>query len=840
MNPIKTLPIKLFFIACAVLCNIFVSFSKENMVENKAPIEKGQRPSTSDSKEGRFENEALLGSGQRLPAPVSEENMFEKEDDQEDTVKVYYLDEVVVTSSVKETNELKNMPTAVSVVSPRQIHDLQIESLPGLSAYIPNFFIPVYGSKVSTPIYIRGIGSRLGAEPVSLYVDNVPSFNPSAFDFEFQDIQRIEVLRGAQGTLYGRNAIGGIVNLYTLSPLTFQGTNLMVSGGNYGQFNAKGSVYGKLSDHFGISVGAYYKRDDGYFMNSYTGKKVDASENAGGRVKLEWEVTPSFKALLFGNYDYVSGGAFPYMHKDSTASNFNEPSSYDRHLFTNGLSLEYTGRGYSIHSTTGFQYLKDDMKMDQDYSPKSVFSIRQMQEEHSLSQEITVKSDNDRRYRWVVGAFGFYDRRVIDTPVSIKEDGMVAMQGHLDVVNNNPAIPVAIAYASTQIDLPGVYTKPSRGAALFHQSTLQDIFGWEGVSATAGLRFDYEHTGIEFFTESVNGDINIMPKSAPPAMPPIFVEADTTLQGNYSKDYWEILPRFALKYQFSPRGMAYLSASKGYKAGGYNEQAFSRILQDALTQSIMSKLMPGGTGAPDGTGTTEEGSLGEQLSYVPETSWTYELGGRYEMLNRKLSFTYALYYSHVNDIQITILEDQGTAGREVKNAGESESKGFEFSLKYAPSPKLSLYADYGFADARFVDYVAAEDVDYSGNYIPFAPRHTLSLGASYVHTFARGSLIDRLVGNIQYAGVGKIYWTESNEDYNGEELYQPFYGVVNASVSAERAAFALEFWGKNLFDADYHSFYFEASDMTTGAVNPFVQHGYPARLGATLRYTLNR
>ncbi len=108
------------------------------------------------------------------------------------------------------------------------------------------------------------------------------------------------------------------------------------------------------------------------------------------------------------------------MHKDSTASNFNEPSSYDRHLFTNGLSLDYSGKGYSIHSTTGYQYLKDDMKMDQDYSPKSVFSIRQMQKQHSLSQEITVKSDSQRKYRWVLGAFGFYDHRVIDTPVAIK------------------------------------------------------------------------------------------------------------------------------------------------------------------------------------------------------------------------------------------------------------------------------------------------------------------------------------------------------------------------------------------------------------------------------------
>lgn len=772
----------------------------------------------------------------------------EKDDNPQDTLKVYYLNEVVVTSSVKETNELKNMPTAVSVVSPKQLRDTQIESLPGLSSFIPNFFIPSYGSKVSTPIYIRGIGARLGAQTVSMYVDNVPSFNPSAFDFEFQDIQRIEVLRGAQGTLYGRNAIGGIVNLYTLSPLSFQGTNLVVGGGNYGQLSAKASSYIKLADNFGISGGAYYKRDDGYFMNNHTGKKVDASENAGGKVKMEWEVTPSFKALLFGNYDYVSGGAFPYMHKDSTASSFNEPSSYDRHLFTNGLSLDYIGNGYSVHSTTGFQYLKDDMKMDQDYSPKSVFSIRQMQEQHSMSQEITVKSGTRRKYRWVVGAFGFIDHRVIDTPVAIKEEGIAAMQAHLDAFTANA--PLTISYANNRIDLPGVYTKPSRGAALFHQSTLTDIFGLKGLSATAGLRFDYEHTGLDFSTESEGGDVNLVFNIPNRPMPPMFIEGDTLLEGSYSKDFWKILPKFALKYQLSSGGMVYLSASKGYKTGGYNEQAFSKILQGALATSIMGGIaekMPPNMPMPGGpaNGGVDQPTLEEQLSYDPETSWTYELGGRYEMFERKLSLTYALFYTRVNNIQIIKLEDQGTSGRTVKNAGKSKSNGFELSVKYTPVNNFSLYGDYGFADARFVKYDASEDVDYSGNYVPFAPRHTLSLGTSYVYDFANRSMIDRLVGNIQYAGVGKIYWTESNKTTpqnggSGEELYQPFYGLVNGSISAEKGAFSLELWTKNLFNTDYHSFLFEASDMTTGKVNQFVQRGYPTRFGATLRYTINR
>jgi outer membrane receptor protein involved in Fe transport len=790
--------IKQFLVASVLLCNVFLSFSKGNMPE--------------------------------------------KETNQKDTVKVYYLNEVVVTSSVKETNQLKNIPTAVTVLSPKQLQDSQIESLPDLSSYIPNFFIPQYGSKVSTPIYIRGIGARLGGQTVSLYVDNVPSFNPSAFDFEFQDIQRIEVLRGAQGTLYGRNAIGGIVNLYTLSPLNYQGTRFALSGGNYGQLSVMGSNYSKLSDNFGLSVAAYYKRDDGYFMNSYTNKKVDDSENAGGKVKLEWQATPNFKAMLFGNYDYVSGGAFPYMHIDSTTSRFNEPSSYDRHLFTNGLSLDWTGIGYSIHSTTGFQYLKDDMKMDQDYTSNSVFSIRQMQKQHSLSQEITMKSNNDSRYRWVVGAFGFIDRRVIDTPVALKKDMIAFMQSKM---------PGFITFDNNQIDLPGIYTKPSNGAALFHQSTLTDFLGFEGLTATAGIRFDYEHTGIDFSTESNGGDITVRVPGRNIVIP---LDGDTLIEGSYQKDFWKILPKFALQYQFSPTSQIYLSASKGYKTGGYNEQVFSEVLQTAIYESIIRHMPPGMGGPPSSANdNTAKPTLEEQLSYDPESSWTYELGGRYEMLDKRFSLTYAFFYSRVNDVQIIELRNMGTSGRSIKNAGKSTSKGVELSLKYTPVSNFSLYGDYGFADARFCSYkFEGEDeegnlitVDYSENYIPFAPRHTLSLGASYIYNFSNESFIDRLIGNIQYSGVGKIYWTESNkttpaDGNDGIELYQPFYGLVNGSISAVKGPFSLEFWAKNLLNTDYNSFLFEASDITTGKTNQFVQRGYPTRFGATLRFTFNK
>ncbi len=755
---------------------------------------------------------------------------------EKDSLKVYYLDEVVINTSVKETNDLRNMPTAISVLSPKQLSNSQVESLPSLSAMIPNFFVPSYGSRVSTPIYIRGIGTRLGSQTVSMYVDNVPSFNPSAFDFEFQDIQRVEVMRGAQGTLYGRNAIGGIVNVYTLSPLSYQGTNVAVSGGNYGQFTAKAATYNKLSDNIGFSINGYFKKDDGYFINNFTGKNADASQNGGGRIKLEWQINPVLQALLFSHYDYVSQGAFPYMHEDSTAVNLNEPSSYDRLLLTNGLSLRYIGNKFSVNSTTGYQFLKDDMKMDQDYSPLSIFSIRQQQKQHSISQEITIKSENNKRYRWVVGAFGFYDNRNINTPVTIKKDGTPFILHRLAALQQMfPQMP-EITLKNEEIRMPGKYKKPTYGAALFQQSSINNLFGVEGLSTTFGLRLDYEHAQIGYNT-ATEGVTMVVKPQMPPNVPPVQIDvpADTTLLGSFKKHFVELLPKFAIRYQPIETAFVYISASKGYKTGGYNEQAFSQILRDAMQKSLMSKIPEGviPDGIMHGMPSGQDLTLEEQLSYEPEKSWTFELGGRCEMFNRKLSATFALFYTNVNNIQIIKLLEEGTAGRIVTNAGKSASKGAELSLRYTPSNNFTLFGEYGFADARFKNYEVSDSINYSGNYIPFAPQHTLSVGATYLHNFIRNAFIDRIVASVQYSGAGKIYWTEEND------VFQPFYALTNASISIEKGDFGLEFWGKNIFNTKYNSFFFKASNMG-GKTNAFVQRGYPARIGVTLRYSFNR
>lgn len=190
-----------------------------------------------------------------------------------DTIRTYNIEEIILTSSTKETNDLRKLPGSVTVLSPQQIIGRQIDALKDISSFVPNLYMPDYGAKLTSAIYIRGIGARSSGQSIGMYVDNVPYLDKSTFDFELTDIQRIEVLRGPQGTLYGRNAMGGIVNIYTISPFDFQGKKLSVSAGNYGQVKVKASHYGVFNDKFGFTAGVYYDRNSGFFTNEYTGKK---------------------------------------------------------------------------------------------------------------------------------------------------------------------------------------------------------------------------------------------------------------------------------------------------------------------------------------------------------------------------------------------------------------------------------------------------------------------------------------------------------------------------------------------------------------------------------------
>ncbi len=731
-----------------------------------------------------------------------------------DTLKTFNMDEIVVTSSTKETNKLRTRPASVSILTPQQINARQITSIKDISSFVPNLYMPDYGAKLTSAIYIRGIGTRGSGQSVGLYVNNVPYMDKSSFDFNLTDIKNIEVLRGPQGTLYGRNAMGGIINIQTLSPFDFQGIKGALSYGNYEQVDASLSGYTRLSDAVGLSAGAYYSRSGGFFTNAYDNKKIDEEETFGGNINLSWQVSPKLTASYSAYYEHTDQGAFPYgLYNEATNTvgqvNMNDESSYKRSMISNNLSLSYRNESILLTSTTGYQYLDDDMKMDQDFSDASVFVLNQLQKQHAFSEEISIKSQTESNYQWSFGAFGFYNKLDINAPVEFRQDGI---QSVFQSMFNNMGITVT----NNSLPIPGDFNTPSYGAALYHQSTYNNLFT-KGLSLTAGVRLDYEKQELDYYSKA---KMNLS-MSRGPGMPPQDISdmyPESVIDEHLSQALWQVLPKVSLKYECTPRTFTYLSAAKGYKAGGYNVQMSADIMQDQMRYDVMNAFS---AMMPPTVVIEEPGPIEPIVTYKPETSWNYEIGVKSELVKNRLHSELTFFYTDVEDVQITQFVASGS-GRILSNAGKAESYGAEVSLRAILHENLTADLNYGYTHATFSDYNNNVD-DFKGNNIPYTPKHTLSVGLQYNKTL-RNSFIDQWFASAQCNGAGKIYWTEENT------LSQPFYAVVNARAGVRRGAISLNLWARNLTDTAYSTFYFNSFDKS------FMQKGKPLQFGAKINF----
>ena len=729
---------------------------------------------------------------------------------QQDTIRTYLLDEVVVTSSYKETNPMQTLPGSVSILSASSLEDRQVNNVKSLSAVIPNFFIPDYGSKMTAPVFIRGIGNRSAGQAISLYVDHAPYLNKSTFDFEFSDIQRVEVLRGPQGSLFGRNSMGGVIHIFTPSSLQKQGSQAKLSVGNYGFLRAEANHAGKLRENLGLSVGGYYMQRDGYFTNVYKDEDADDLQSAGGKIRLDWKITPRLSAYYLFNYDYTDQHAFPYgLYENGTTRdvNYNDAGSYRRNLMNNVLHLEYRNRHLLLSSATSYQYLDDDMKMDQDFTPSSDFTLRQQQEQNTFTQEFNVKS-NDRtaNYQWSFGMSGFTTDLSTDALVEIKAGGLASIQEIFDRIPG-PAFTIT----NDMVSVPGVYDTPNKGVAIYHQSTYNNLFT-ERLSVTAGVRLDYEKTNLLYNAQG-GMNLNVFMAATPPR-PEINqnISLDSIVSGSENMDFIEILPKVSVKYEFDKKNYMYATISKGYNPGGYNVQVFSDLVKKAMMVKAKNAA-PASAQIPLSSITIED------ASYKSEYSWNYEVGFKGELIKDMLFASIALYYINTDNMQLTKFIDSGE-GRMLANVGKAVNKGVELNLNAKLTTELFAGASYGFTHATFDNY--NDDLhNYSGNYLPYVPQQTFSVHGSYLKKIDN-SFIDSFSCHAQYNGAGKIYWTEAND------ISQNFYGTLDLKAGVGKDFLSLNVWAKNLLDANYNAFYFESMQKA------FFQKGRPLTFGADL------
>ena len=770
----------------------------------------------------------------------------------EDTTKVIDIEEVVVIASPKETGKLRQLPTSVSLISQKDMQARRITSLKSVSNIIPNFFMPDYGSRLTSAMYIRGIGSRINTPAVGMYVDNIPYIEKSAFDFNFYDIERIDILRGPQATLYGRNTMGGLVKVHTRSPFSYQGTDLKLG---YSTKSNERSVslthYHRPSERFAFSTGGYYEGSDGFFTNSFLNKKVDDRQAGGGRIRAIWFASDQWKLDFNVNYDYTDEGGYPYYNEENQIA-YNRESSYRRSLLNTGLNIEHQAENFIFNAVTGFQHLNDRMFMDQDFSSADTYTIEQKQRINSISEEISFKSKAGKRWQWTTGAFGFYQSMNVNSPVTFRKDGMAMLNQMLgSVIPSKIEVPMGPVMAmnilpsleieNTEMPIDGHFKTPQYNLALFHQSQFHNLFGAEGLSFTVGLRLDYEkmqmnyNTGTSLdYSVGIKGEMMQMGQLIREIqmMPATPLTVESRYQGKLSKDYVQLLPKFALQYNFNhDKSNVYASVSKGYRSGGYNFQMFSELLQSSLRndmmrqskEEIMKNVPENYVGLvadkfPDAGKNPDAQSA---VEYKPEYTWSYELGTHLNLFDGKLQADLAAFYMSTKDQQISKFAISGL-GRITENAGESESYGVEASLVANLNRHLVLNASYGYTKATFVKYDGGENQDYSGNYVPFVPMHTLNVGGSYSFYF-NDSWAKSLTLGANINGAGKIYWTEANN------TSQDFYTTLNGYISLKTQAVQIDLWGRNLTDNNYTTFYFES--MGHG----FEQRCKPLQVGVDVR-----
>jgi outer membrane receptor protein involved in Fe transport len=442
------------------------------------------------------------------------------------------------------------------------------------------------------------------------------------------------------------------------------------------------------------------------------------------------------------------------------------------------------------------------MVMDQDFLPLSYFTLEQAKQQHDLSEDIIIRSRTQSRYKWMVGIFGFYKHQKMQAPVTFLADGIENLI--LKNINQHSGYPGEYRWGKADgtmgdsLLLGSNFTTSTAGAAAYHESSLT-AGGW---TLTLGVRLDSEFITMNYrnFTDSY---YTAFPNDTSKPHQEVALSIDD--RDRLKQHFIEVLPKFTAKYDINTNNNLYLSVAKGYKAGGFNTQMFSEVLQRRIKNYM---------------GLYQQLDVMDIITYEPEESWNSEVGGHFTTNNRRFSADVALFWIECFNQQLTVFPEGQTTGRMMTNAGRTRSFGAEVSFNALLAEGLTLNGAYGYTNARFREFKDGVN-DYAGNFIPYAPQNTASATLSYTLKL-KSNWLQSITLSATGRGAGKIYWTERND------ISQPFYATLDSSLRFEGKSWAVDFWAKNITNTRYDLFYFESMG------NAFLQRARGTSVGIRL------
>lgn len=671
----------------------------------------------------------------------------------------FRLEEVVVTAQ-RRTERLQDVPIATTVVSGDALVAGRISEANDLPALVPN--LRVSGNFAAVPkVTLRGIGTNdfvPSLNPgVGTYIDDVYIGLAIGQNFQLFDIDRVEVLRGPQGTLYGKNTNGGAIKYMTRKPGEGGASYVSATYGDYGRREVETAFDVPLADDLTARVSAVMRDQDGYLGNPVTGREGMFLDASAFRTQLRYNPSDDLDILLQAFYGVSEGdsgarrleGPLPGGTDilGNASPGFRETSrdvaAFDniRQSGVNLIASVSTPLG-ELNAITSYLDVTRENLDDGDNGPGALVEIRYDTEAWSASQELRLSGDAGP-LRWSVG--GQYVHEAFDSdfyleffhctldpqPCVLNPNGVALPPGYITFTTfpNTPGFAalgiVGLPIANT-IDYPWEQTNDSY--AVFGDATWSLT---DSLEVTGGLRYSDETR--EFAGESI-----IFVTAAPSVRGGLFPRGFDFLRREKSWD--NLSGRLVIDYKPADDQLYYASYSRGFKSGNFNSAAYSNLA--AVSQPV-----------------------------DPEYVDSYEIGAKTQWFDRRLQANVAAFFMDYKDLQVAVFRD---ATQILTNAATAEIKGAEIELAAAPARGLSLRASGGYLDATYKDFIyrTAPLIDLSGNRLVNAPKWNGSLSADY--RMALSDAIDASVGaDLRYQS--KVFFNP----FNDEIVSQDGYSILN-------------------------------------------------------------
>lgn len=672
------------------------------------------------------------------------------------------LPEVIVTAQKRE-EDLQRLPLSISGISEKQVKDYQLWNTKELSAIIPNMYSANPGDNRNVTS-VRGIATTSYDQSVATYIDGVNQFGLDTYIAQLYDIDRIEVLRGPQGTLYGRNAMGGVINIITKKPDNFLHGFAELNYGNYGQQRYLGGIRTPLVvDRLFLGVTGLYNRTDGFYTNEFNNSHFDKQHNFAGNYDLKFIANDklSFNLNVKHNQNR-NNGTFPLVFGSEAAFsnpfklNQNAVSEMVDNLFNSSLAINYYGSKVNFSSQSSYQsnnrYYRDPL--DGDFSPLDAVSVinnygGKWNKVKAGTQEFQLSSKEQSPIRWQTGAYAFLQDNPVKQGTYFGADAEMlgAPFPFFTSINTNSG--KAYGYA--------VY-----GQAAYHLAPKLEL--------VAGLRFDQEFKELDIRGEfqPEGGDLMV-------------TQPDTSSKA----DFTAFSPKVSLSYEINERQNAFTSYSRGFRAGGIS-QLSSDPSQPAL------------------------------YNYDPEFSDNFEIGLKNTFFDKRLRLNLAAFYTRVNNAQVPtlILPEAITI---VRNAGKLTSKGAELELSATLLKGLKADYNFGYTDAEYKTLLVAsngESVNMNGHKQVFSPDMTSMLALQYDFSLAKRNDINFFT-RAEWKYLGDQYFDLANQ------IKQSGYSIINARAGVSVKNYSLSVWSNNLGDKHYLDYAYDFGAVHLGNPNTF-------------------